>query len=190
MLEFRRTEDSATWLFLANRLDEEDGPILQLISPRHRQALLPWLDLGLGLSLLNIESPTTGERYRQLRPELELNPHINLGPQLRLELRNRMEWRRNESEEIDVSRLRHRLQASWTFKQPIGPLTRYFASFEWMTDMPNHVPLENRVLPIGLTFRLSDQADLDLFYMLSALRQQAEWSRHESILGTYLRLRF
>lgn len=189
LLEFWRTETSSTGLFLGNRLDDEDGAYVQIASPRHRQALLPWLDLGLGLSLLNIESSTTGERFWQGRPEVELNPHVNLGPQLRLDLRNRMEWRWNEREEIDIHRTRHRLQAAWTLKQPLGPLTRCFVSHEWISDLPNRQSLENRAVPLGLTFRLSDQADLDLFYMLFSVRQQAVWS-HESVLGTYLRLRF
>ena len=44
-------------------------------------------------------------------------------------------------------------------------------------------------MPLGITFKLSNTADLDCFYMIDSIRSNAAW-KHESVLGTYLRLRF
>ena len=48
---------------------------------------------------------------------------------------------------------------------------------------------ENRVVPLGVTFKLGAHSDLDVFYMITSLRAQAHW-QHESVIGTYLRVRF
>ncbi|HRH95808.1 MAG TPA: hypothetical protein PLB55_07735, partial [Prosthecobacter sp.] len=105
-------------LFLGNRADTEDGSYVQIVSPRAKYAILPWLDLGLGLSALSIENPNTHFRYGQLRPELEINPKFDLTKDLRLEWRNRMEWRKNEDAALTTHRTRHRLQLGWTLPEP------------------------------------------------------------------------
>jgi hypothetical protein len=189
MLEFVRTPETQAGLFFANRLDADDGAYVQLVSPRVRQELRPWLDGGLGLSLLNIENLRTEERFWQLRPELELNPKFDLAPDLRLDWRNRMEWRWNERASLTMHRTRHRLQLGWKLPRPIGPLTRVFANHEWLTDLDRLQWWESRAVPLGLTFKTSARSELDVFYMIFSVRQNAEWSQ-ESVLGTYLRLRF
>lgn len=189
MLEFYRQPPWTAGLFLGNRADTEDGSYVQIVSPRVKYAALPWLDLGLGLSALSIENTTTHARYGQLRPELEINPRFDLTRHLRLEWRNRMEWRWNEDAAFTTHRTRHRLQLGWTLPSPAGPLTRLFVSNEWLVDLHRRDWTENRLVPLGLTFRLSSHADLDLFYMVTSSRIKADW-QHESVLGTYLRVRF
>ncbi len=177
------------WLFLGNRLDADDSSYVQIVSPRFRHALNSWLDLGLGASFLSIESPASGERHGQFRPELEVNPHFDLTPHLTLEWRNRMEWRWNEEQPFTTHRLRNRLQLAWTLPRPLGPLTRVFASNEWLTDLHQRRLGENRLVPLGLTLHAGRHADLDLFYMIMSSHAQPSW-RHESVFGTYLRLKF
>jgi hypothetical protein len=70
----------------------------------------------------------------------------------------------------------------------LGPLSRLFANNEWIIDLHRHQWAENRVVPAGLTFRLGKDADLDVFYMILSSHTPAQW-RHESVLGTFLRLR-
>lgn len=188
-LEFWRNDTSKAWLFLGNRLDADDGAYVQIVSPRFKHALRPWLDGGIGLSLLSIENTRTHDRITQFRPELELNPHFDLTRRLSLEWRNRMEWRWNESQTFTTHRLRNRLQFAYTLPGPIGPLTRVFASNEWLTDLHRSQWNENRLIPLGVTFKLGPRADLDAFYMIFSSRVNAAW-QHESVLGTYLRLRF
>jgi hypothetical protein len=188
-LEYWQTPASKAWVFLGNRADAGDGSPMQIVSPRFKHALQPWLDAGVGLSLLNLENTRTGEHTWQLRPELELNPHFNLSRHLALELRNRLEWRWNEAQTFTTHRSRQRLHLAWTLPRPIGPLTRLFASQEWLTDLHRLQQSENRVVPLGVTFKLGAHSDLDVFYMITSLRAQAHW-QHESVIGTYLRVRF
>ena len=44
------------------------------------------------------------------------------------------------------------------------------------------------MVPAGLTFRLGKEADLDVFYMVLSSHTPSEW-HHESVLGTFLRIR-
>lgn len=188
-LEFWRDDTRRAWLFLGNRLDTDDGAYVQIVSPRFRQALRPWLDGGIGLSLLSIENVRTQHRFTQFRPELELNPHFDLTPRLALDLRNRMEWRWNEAQSFTRHRLRNRLQLAWTLPRPLGPLTRIFANNEWIFDLHRRQWSENRHIPLGLTLQISPQADLDLFYMILSTHAKSSWD-HESVIGTWLRVRF
>lgn len=189
MLEFYRLPPWTAGVFLGNRADTDDGSIVQIISPRVKYAALPWLELGVGLSALSIENTTTHDRYGQLRPELEINPRADLTPHLRLEWRNRMEWRWNEDSAFTTHRTRHRLTLGWTLPSPQGPLARVFVSNEWLLDLHREDWAENRLVPLGLTLRLSKHADLDLFYMIDSNLLKTGW-KHESVLGTYLRVRF
>lgn len=176
-------------LFLANRYDTENLAIMQLASPRLKRKLAPWLEGSLGFSLLQLKELKSDEHFLQGRPELELNPHFQLTDHWQLDWRNRMEWRRNESESLKGSRLRHRLQLGWTLPEALGPLTRLFVSNEWLIDLKRHQWAENRVVPLGLTFKTSPHTDLDLFYMLVSTKPKENW-QNESIIGTYLRVKF
>lgn len=189
MLDAWREPPWSAGLYLENRLDVEEGAYFQMVSPRTRYQALPWLEAGLGLSLLRIEITTTDERYWQFRPELELNPKFDLTTHLRLEWRNRMEWRLNEGEAFTTHRTRHRLQLAWTLSNPVGPLTRVFANNEWLIDLHRREWTEDRLVPLGLTFQLTPASDLDVFYMLVSKRGPNDWEG-ESVLGTYLRVRF
>jgi len=189
MLEVWHHQPWTAGVFLVNRLDFDDGDIVQMISPRVKYEALPWLDLGLNLSLLSIENTATGDRYLQARPEIEATPKFDLTEHLKLECRNRMEWRDNEGEEFTEHRSRHRLQLGWTLPDPVGPLTRVFVSNEWLIDLHKHEWSENRFVPAGFTFKVSGHTDLDLFYMLLSHHVQSEWQT-EQVIGTYLRVRF
>ena len=175
-------------VFMGNFADEADGTYAQMVSPRVKYAAAKWLDLGLGLSMLRLENTATHNRYDQLRPELEINPHYEL-QHVRLDWRNRMEWRENQGVPSTSNRTRHRLQVAWTLPQPLGPLTRIFASDECLMDLHLRRPTENRFIPLGLTFKLSDSVDLDLMYMIDSKRTKTAW-KSESVLVTYLRVRF
>jgi len=188
-MEFWRQPPWTASVFLGNRLDTDDGAVVQIVSPRMKYLVAPWLDLGVGLSALSIENPASHIRYFQGRPELEINPKHDFNRHLRLEWRNRMEWRWNEGEPFTTHRSRHRLQLAWTFPRPVGSLTRIFASNEVLVDLHRHQWRENRLVPLGATFKISARADLDLFYMLLSSRSGDGW-HGESVLGTYLRMHF
>lgn len=189
-LEFIHEPPWTAGLFLGHRFDDADAFTSLIISPRVRYELTPWLDAGLGLSLLNIANTHTSEHHLQGRPELELNPKFNLTKHLRLDLRNRLEWRMNEDQSLTTSRARHRVQLAWTFPHSLGPWSRVFISNEFLIDLHSEVWTENRCVPLGFTFKTGPRSDLDLFYMiLSTRRPHADWL-YESVLGTYLRVKF
>jgi hypothetical protein len=146
-LEYWRSPQTRASLFLGNRADVDDGSYVPIASPRFKRALLPWLEGGIGLSLLSIENTRTRDRLTQFRPELELNPHFDLTKHLALEWRNRLEWRWNEAQTFTTHRSRQRLQLAWTFPRPLGPLTRLFVSNEWLTDLHRLQRTENRLIP-------------------------------------------
>lgn len=187
-VEYWRNDRARASIFAGNRLDTRDGAYVQILSPRFRYAALPWLDLGLGQSVLSIENVRSGERHWQWRPELEVNPRLSLGRNLDLELRNRMEWRWNEHEAFTTHRSRHRLQATWKLPQPLGPITRVFINNEVLTDLHRGQRTENRAVPAGLTLRVAPDVDLDLFYMVLSSRAQPAW-HHETVIGSFLRIR-
>lgn len=188
-LEFWKVEPWSAGVFLGNRLDVDDGAYVQIVSPRLKYQVLPWLDSGLGLSVLSIENATTHLRHTQFRPELELNPKFDLSPTVRLEIRNRMEWRENEGETLTRHRSRHRLQLAAKLPNQVGPITRVFISNEWLVDLHRQRWTENRIVPLGVTLTITPHSDLDLFYMLLSQDTPKGW-HSESVLGTYLRLRF
>ncbi len=189
MLDVWKQKPWSAGLFLGNRLDADDGAYVQIASPRVKYQLLPWLETGVGLSLLNIENTRTHDRRWQGRPEFELSPKFDLSPRLRLEWRNRMEWRKNDGEAFTTHRSRHRLQLGWTLPESVGPVTRVFASNEWLVDLQRHQWGENRLIPLGVTVKLSPNSDLDLSYMIFSQSGVTQWT-HESVFLTYLRMRF
>ncbi|WP_395746759.1 DUF2490 domain-containing protein [Prosthecobacter sp.] len=188
-VEYYRSPPWTGSVFMGNFADEVDGSYAQIVSPRVKYAATRWLELGLGLSMLRLENIATHDRYDQLRTELEINPHYDLTKDLRVDWRNRMEWRENQGAAAAANRTRHRMQLAWTLPRPLGPLTRLFASDEVLMDLHLRRQTENRLIPLGLTFKVTDSMDIDLFYMIDSKRTKTTWT-HESVLGTYLRVRF
>jgi hypothetical protein len=189
-LEFWRRPGARAWVFLGNRHDPQDGHYVQIVSPRFRYAATRWLDLGIGQSLLSIEDPRTEHRFLRWRPEFEINPHVQLSDDVALEWRNRLELRWDEGGPFGLHRSRQRLQVTWKLPQPLGPVTHVFASNEWLTDLNRGVWSENRLVPAGLTWRLGAAADLDIYYMVLSTHAPARAWHHESVIGTFLRVRF
>lgn len=189
MLEVVHQPPWTAGALLGFRFDDADAFTSEFISPRVHYEAMSWLDVGFNLTFLNIADIRTSEHYTQIRPEFEMTPKLQLTPDLRVDLRNRFEARRNQQDALTTNRYRNRLQVAWTLPKPIGPLVRVFANNEWLIDLHRQSWTENRLIPLGLTFNAAANADFDLFYMIDSTRPKTDW-RHESVLGTYLRLRF
>lgn len=188
-MEAWHENQSSAGVFLANRYDDDDRGLLQLVSPRFKNQISPWLEMGLGLSFLRLKDITTNDHELQVRPEIELNPHFDITPELRLDWRNRLEWRWNERESLKTSRFRQRLQFSHVLPKAFSPWTRLFVSNEWLIDLNRHQWTENRLVPLGMTFKTGRRSDLDLFYMQLSTKIQESW-QHESMFVTYWKVRF
>ena len=145
-LEFWRNQQTRASLFLGNRADVDDGSYVQIASPRVKHALLPWLEGGIGLSLLSIENTRTGDRLMQFRPELELNPHFNLTKHPALERRHRRDLLWNDAQTFRPHRNRQPRQLALTLPRPLGHLTRLLLLKPSLPDPPR-APAARRARP-------------------------------------------
>jgi hypothetical protein len=173
-------------LFLHQLAEEGRGPVVQLVSPRLKYKVQPWLELGAGFSILRLENSVSEDFSNQCRPEIELNPTLRMGESWKLGVRNRFEVRWNEGGGKPRPRSRHRLQLTRTIAGA-GPLTAIFASNEFLFEYDRGEWTENRIVPGGATLRLSKWASMDLFYMVRSTQADRTWS-HDHIAGVILKL--
>ena len=183
-----QNEQTRAHVFLFEAFEEASAPTILMVSPRLKHRPLPWLECGAGFSLLRLTRGVPGEGvFNQERPELELNPLCNLGPHWRLHFRNRAEVRWEEWQGEPRPRLRHRLQFTRNLNG-VGPLQSVFFSNEWLIELDRGDWTENRWVPVGLSFRLTDKLGLDLFHMVRSFRQDDGW-RHDQVAGVFLKVR-
>lgn len=182
-----KNEDSRFHLFSHQAMSDGRGPIVQLISPRFKHRVQPWLELGGGFSMLRIERGGGDESFfDQVRPELEFNPIIKLGKFWTLHFRNRVEMRWDRWSGEPRPRLRQRLQLTRTL-QDIGPLAAFYFSNEWLEELDRGDWTENRAVPAGLTFKLTEKAAVDLFYMIRSFHLDSVWTT-DHVFGVFLKL--
>ena len=174
-------------LFMHQAAEDGRGPIIQLISPRVKYRVAPWLEAGAGFSWLRIENAATEEWVPQWRPELELNPELKLESGWRWTLRNRLESRWDDGGGKPRPRGRHRLQATRDLKD-CGPLSAVYASNEWLFEYDRGDWVENRAVPLGVTLRLTAGSSLDFFYMARSFRRDDGWTS-DHIAGVFLKVR-
>ena len=95
-----------------------------------------------------------------------------------------MRW--NESAGKPRPRTRHRALLTRSFGG-VGPLTAIYASNEFLLEHDRGGRGGNRLVPEGLTLRLSGWASMDLFYMARSSHAVGHWS-HDHIAGVVLKL--
>jgi hypothetical protein len=173
-------------VFSHQAMSEGRGPIVQLVSPRFKYRARPWLELGAGLSMLRIEREADGSFDDQVRPELEVSPIVRLGEHWTMHLRNRAEMRWDEWEGEPRPRLRHRVQLTRKLDD-WGPLAAFYFSDEWLVELDRGDWMENRLIPVGLTFAVTKQVAVDLFYMVRFFRGDEAWT-NEQVAGVSLKL--
>lgn len=174
-------------VFMHQAVEDGRGPIVQLISPRVKYRVTPWLEAGAGFSWLRIENEATGEWVPQWRPELELNPEWKLDGGWRWSLRNRLESRWDDGGGKPRPRGRHRLQLTRDL-QDCGCLTAVYASNEWLFEYDRGDWVENRAVPLGVALRISAEASVDFFYMARSFRRDDGWTT-DHIAGVFLKVR-
>ena len=165
---------------------------LYLASPRFQYKLFDNFDMELHYTYLGFKknTPSAGRSLfnYQHRAELELNPHWEVGEWLKVHVRNRMEYRWIEDQGSDNTRYRHRWQFTFPLKG-LGPLRSVYLNSEFFIDQAKEDYTENRAVPLGLNFRLSDKTKLQVFYMIQMKKGQEDWSSNQ-ILGTHLIMSF
>lgn len=183
--------DNERWrvhLYMDNRTAQHRGSYIQVVSPRFKYRLRPWLDLGLGLTLLHIERGDTNDFFPQPRPEFEINPRWAFGEHWKFHSRNRWEIRWNDWEGKPRHRSRHRLQLRWEASD-VGFFRGLFTNNEWFIEYDRGGWTENRWIPFGASFRLSSKVTLHLFYMKRSFWRSGAWT-HDHVGGTFLNVKF
>jgi Protein of unknown function (DUF2490) len=155
-----------------------------LLSQQMKFALHP--NLGGGINYTFISSPARKTDHLQdtHRAEFELTPQFKLGDGVEVNTRQRLELRWVEGQAGVSERSRSRLQLDFPMHD-LGRLSSVYVSGEIFYDYTQHQFTESRIVPVGMTFRLSKKTSLSTFYMLQELRSGQQWyNRH--ILGTTL----
>lgn len=188
-VDLHRTEQTRFHLYLDQRLAEGRESYVQVVSPRFKWRMHSHLDfhldLGLGFTVLSIERGDSGSYHPQARPELELNPSFSIGEHGKIHLRNRIESRWNDFGGSPRIRTRHRFKIGWS-DLDLGPVSAFYMNNEWFIDCEKGEWVEDRLIPAAVTFDLSENTKLDLFYMIRFVDRGAGWER-DHILGTFLR---
>lgn len=158
------------------------------LSPQVIYKVSPYLRLGMNYTYLPTKPPGGDDFLDQHRWETEINPRWPVNDWLTLELRNRFELRWLEGRSDTNERSRHRPQATFRLKG-LGPLESVFINNEFFYDYDAHRYNENRLVPLGLNFRVSDHVGFSTYYMLWSVRGGGQWN-NAHILGTQLSLSF
>jgi hypothetical protein len=144
----------------------ETRPFAYLVSPRLSYRLTEWLTTGVNYTFIeaSVLDAATGsvDRVDSQRAEFELNPGFRLGERFRFRLRNRYEhrWLANGTQD---DRTRLRFEFYWETPQ-WKPLKEIYAFDEVFIDWTNTRVSINRVMPLGLNWRLAERVGLRTFY--------------------------
>ena len=135
----------------------------------------------LGLNYTYLLSRSGDEYRKQDRVELEANPHGSLGPGLEWDVRNRLEFRWIEDQGADNWRFRQR----WTLKHPFKGrkfLKAIYANSEFFYDQKRNIFSENRSVPLGLSWKFTNNLSLQTYYLIQSQKTTAGW-RTNHVLG-------
>ncbi|MFU8848418.1 MAG: DUF2490 domain-containing protein [Opitutales bacterium] len=189
-LNFWQAGPHSASLYLDHRMvDDVSTTGVWVGGPRYKYAAHKYLQLGLGFVYLDVQNLETGSWTYQLRPELEINPRFRINESWSFHFRNRLEVRYIESQSGPNVRSRHRPQLTYAFEWKA--VEKIYANTELFYSHESHEVNEFRSVPLGVGFKLTEAAKLNLFYMVQSKRQAggSDWS-HNHILGTHLIHRF
>lgn len=120
----------------------------------------------------------------QNRLELEINRTFFALNGCMIDTRNRLEIRRLQGEPKTNYRLRQRT----TFMVPFdnrGALKFFSADNEIFYDINNHYFTQDRLCPVKLTFELSKETSVDVFFMFRFFHHDTMWHK-DAVFGTQL----
>ena len=144
----------------------------------------PWLGLSLNYTYLHTLPPGAGDFVDIQWPEFEITPRWHLLG-LDWELRTRLELRYLEGMDEVRPRLRHRLQGTLPLKG-MGPLSALTLSNEVFYDTTLDRISENRLLPLGLAFKLGSHSTLISGYGIQSLWNQGDWVQSNILVSSVL----
>jgi nucleoside-specific outer membrane channel protein Tsx len=148
------------------------------------------LNLGLAYTWLPFKTGA-GDWQDQHRIEIEANPHWTFAEVWTVSLRNRFETRWIEDRPETNERIRHRIRLRRAL-DGLGPLRGVYAGNEFFYDLDDHDYNQNRLIPLGLSFKLHEKVGFNLYYMIQSVKSGAntsDWD-HLHVLGTHMSLSF
>ena len=167
--------------YLDLRADDGGGDIhTWIVSPRVRYDLNATWQLQANLSVLEAFNADETAQPSWLRFEFEVNPTFRLSESVVLSFRNRFEWRWRDDDAEYNTRLRVRPQIDWTLNRE-GVFRGFYANNEVIYDTTKDRVSENRLIPVGLVLRTSEQLELRLFYLWRAARGAREWRNYHGL---------
>ena len=154
----------------------------------------PWRELTVGVGYAFIDQdgldPITQKisHAQAHRAEFDFIPHIKLSDDVTLNWRARFENRWIEHRGSYNPQFRTRPELVFALHHA-GPLKEIFASEEYFYDLRTGRSAENRLVPAGLTFALTDHTRLKVYYLLDSVHSGPDWvSVH--VLQTQLQISF
>lgn len=127
----------------------------------------PWLSLGGSVKMIHFKSGDQG--FAKIRrPEIEFTFSQKLTQRLHYAHRNRYEYFSREGRDDNV-RLRSRI----TLSSPVryGAMTGLYFSNEFFYRSDRDEWERNRLIPIGVNFKINKKQKLKLFYMIEHVRR-------------------
>jgi hypothetical protein len=170
-------------IFAEQRMAQNRGSYLQVFSPQFKHRAHPYLELGTATTLLWIDPAGPTPMYIQTRPEFEANPLFLINDDWRFHMRNRLELRWNDFRGQVNVRTRHRLQFARRIRN-LRPLRDFYLNAEFFFDHEIQTWTETRIIPAAISFEITRNLYLDLFYMVRTRN-----NRDDHITGTFLRWR-
>jgi hypothetical protein len=160
--------------------DSTPNPSRYQVGPKVALDACEYLSFGVNYSYFRKESPIPQtddfEPRDEHRAEFEVNPHYTFHNGVQINLRNRWEHRWFIDTDRQNDRSRHRLEFVVPVKR-MGPLTEIFSQAEVFYDYDRELTSEERIVPLGLTFKLARQVKLKTFYMWQPIQfAPGEWS--------------
>jgi hypothetical protein len=169
------------------RLDDDvSEATFSLISEQLDYQWRPWLGFGLNYSYISQElGPEGREEFKdQHRIEFDVSPRFQWDERFYIRNKNRFEWRAMEGRGTDNNRFRQRWDLVFPIKDAL-PVRSVYVGNEYFYDAAFHEINENRVIPFGIDFKLSERVGLKVFYMVQARKEGADWYSNQ-IVGTFV----
>ncbi|MBI3317075.1 MAG: DUF2490 domain-containing protein [Candidatus Omnitrophica bacterium] len=172
----------------------EDASNLGFWQTAQKLAYDPWKHLSLGMNYTYLESESFQRRTRDTefkhhhRFELEINPSWGWKDKLKLKNRNRFEFRWIEDQGSDHTRYRSLWELDLPLKK-LGPLVSLYTNNEFFVDFNGEEINENRVTPLGATFKLYKKSTLKIFYMIQSRKGVSDWFSNQ-VIGSHVSLTY
>ena len=186
-VDLYQNQEWKLYLYADNRIGNDVTKFYaQILSPRIRYQAHEHLDLQVGYAYLRFDPLSGADDFHQDRAELEVNPKTRLGPWM-LHSRNRLELRWVDGQGRRLPRIRNRLQV--TYRLGHRWMKHVYANNEICWNPDSGRWLENRLIPFGLGFQLTERTTLNLFYLWQYVERPKErFNAH--VIGTFFQTGF